>query len=442
MLSKEVIGPQTLSPVVTQSQARQIAKEFGTPTYVYSQEVLEQQATKALAFPNDFGLTVRYAMKANPNKTILKIFNNKGIYIDASSGYEVERARAAGIPGERVLLTSQQSPHNLRDLLKEDIEYNACSFLQLRSYGKLSPSSNVSVRINPGAGSGHNNRTNTGGPSSSFGIWHEDLSVVFNILNRYDLDVQRIHTHIGSGSNPEVWQEVAKKSLDIFERFWKAGFHPKILNLGGGYKVGRMGGEESTDLQKCGKPVKRLFGQIAARIPTKPRLEIEPGTYLVANAGCLIAGVNDLKSTPNYRFIITDTGMTEVTRPALYGAQHPISVVPTKRTNPEFANFIVSGHCCESGDILTPAKDDPEALQERKLLSPEVGDLIVVGGTGAYCSSMSTANYNSFPRAAEVLLDNNLRTHLIRKRESLENITNNELEVQLNYAEGGQDDWR
>lgn len=121
--------------------------------------------------------------------------------------------------------------------------------------------------------------------------------------------------------------------------------------------------------------------------------------------------------------------MTEVTRPALYGAQHPISIVNASGNKASFENFIVSGHCCESGDILTPAQDDPERLQERRLHAPEVGDLIVVGGTGAYCSSMSAANYNSFPRAAEVLIDKSGEPHLIRKREALEQIIQNEISV-------------
>jgi len=430
MTDEKFENPEPLSRVFdSEDQIREIVKEFGTPVYVYSQKLFEEQARKALAFPNEYGLTVRYAMKANPNSNILRIFDRSGLHIDASSEYEVKRAISAGIAPEKIMLTSQKIPDNLQKTLEGGVLYNACSLEQLENYGSCFFGANVSMRINPGLGSGGTKRTNTGGPASSFGIWHEDFDEAAEIADIYDLNIQRVHTHIGSGSDPEVWKKVALMSLDFVKRFIDLGNRVDTLNLGGGYKVGRMSYEKSTDLPECGMPVRRAFIDFAQKIGKKLKLEIEPGTFLVANAGAVISEIIDVKSTPEYNFIITDTGMTEVTRPSLYGAQHPITVIPEMPTG-RFERYIVSGKCCESGDILTPVPGDSEALQSRVLVEAGiVGDLVVIGGAGAYCAGMSTKNYNSYPEAAEVLIDNNGKTRLIRKRQTLEQITQNEIIV-------------
>jgi len=412
--------------VVTPKQAREIAGEFGTPVYVYLKQLLREQAREALAFPNAYGLTVRYAMKANPNPNISKLFDSLGIKLDTSSGYEAERAHEAGIDFKNMTLTSQQIPKNLAGLAFSGVEYIACSLRQLDEYGKcLLPNKTVSVRVNPGLGSGGTKRTNTGGPASSFGVWHGQLDEVFEIVRKYGLNVKRVHTHIGSGSDPKIWQKVAGMSLDIVAKFLDKGHDVRILNLGGGYKVARMSYEKATDLQECGKPVEKAFRDFAKKTGVKIHLEIEPGTFLVANAGCIVARIIDIKETPTYKFLINDTGMTEVTRPSLYGAQHPISVV---HSDPKrgLERVIVSGHCCESGDILTPAPGDSEALKPRLMERAEIGDLVVIGGAGAYCAGMSTINYNSSPQAAEVMITEE-GNKLIRKRQTLEQMTQNEI---------------
>jgi diaminopimelate decarboxylase len=381
-----------------------------------------------LRFPNALGLRVRYAMKANPNGNILRIFQKKGLQIDASSEHEVERAIRAGIFPGNILLTSQKTPDDIRKTLEGGVLYNACSLYQLEVYGECFPGQNVSIRINPGLGSGGTNRTNTGGPASSFGIWHEDLNEALEVAERYDLNINRVHTHIGSGSDPEVWKRVAHMGLDLVERVRKVGNCVETLNLGGGYKVGRMSYEKSTDLQECGMPVAEEFKEFAIRTGRRLTLEIEPGTFLVANAGAVITSVVDVKKTSGYTFILTDSGMTEVTRPSLYGAQHPISVIQSE-PNFEFVDAIVSGKCCESGDILTPAPGDSEGLRTRRLAKADIDDLVVIGGAGAYCAGMNTKNYNSYPEAPEVLIDRIGEAHLIRKKQTIEQITENELQV-------------
>ena len=409
-------------------KANEIAKEFGTPCYVYNEQSLIEQAKKALAFPNAFGITVRFAMKAASNKNILKLFYKMGIRIDASSAYEVKRAMLAGIKGEDISLSSQQLPDNLEEIINAGVKYNACSLHQLECYGKLFPNTEVGVRINPGLGSGGTKRTNVGGPASSFGIWFEYIDNIKAVAKKYGLKIVRIHTHIGSGSDPEVWQKVAKMSLDTVEKFEDV----VILNMGGGFKVARVEGEKSTDLQEIGKPVARLVEEFATRTGRKLAFEIEPGTFLMANCAAVLSKVQDICDTgkDGYKFLKLDTGMTDILRPSIYGAQHPISIL-SETENTQTDNYIITGHCCESGDILTPAPSDPEGLAPRKLAKASIGDYCVIGGSGAYCSSMSTSNYNSYPASAEVMLMQNGDFKLIRKRQTLEQVIENELDLEL-----------
>ena len=404
--------------------ARTIADSFGTPVYVYDMATLQANAAEVLAFPNAFGLTARYAMKASPNAAILKIFSQAGLHIDASSGHEVRRAMAAGVPAAHISLSTQELPADFAELYAAGIEINACSLSQLERFGEACPGRAIGLRFNPGSGSGGNNRTNVGGPASSFGIWHAWIDQVKAIVERYQLKVVRIHTHIGSGSDPAVWQKISELSLDMVRQF------PEVvaLNLGGGYKVARMADEVGTDLQACGAPVAEKFREFSKETGREIRLEIEPGTYLLANACSVLSVVQDIVSTgaDGYEFLKLNTGMTEILRPSIYGAQHPIFILQGEAAAAT-CDYMIAGHCCESGDILTPAAGDPELLATRSLPVCRIGDLCVIDGAGAYCAAMSTKHYNSYPEAAEVMLDAAKVPHVIRRRQTLEDIWANEV---------------
>ncbi|WP_269527097.1 diaminopimelate decarboxylase [Coraliomargarita parva] len=414
------------SNFLTYTSARAIADEFGAPVYVYDEATLRANAEAVLAFPNAYGLTARYAMKACPNAAVLKLFTGMGLHIDASSGHEVRRAIAAGVAPEKISLSAQEVPVDLGDLLGLGIQFNACSLQQLERYGQLRPGTEVGVRLNPGAGSGGNNRTNVGGPSSSFGIWHEFVPQVKELVAKYDLKLIRIHTHIGSGSDPDVWLKVSQMNFSLVAQFPDV----RILNVGGGYKVGRMPDEKTTDLQVIGQPMKEKFEAFAAETGREIRMEVEPGTYLVANAGALLAEVHDVVSTgeDGYDFIKLNTGMTELLRPSIYGAQHPIHLLQAAPAAAQ-KDYVVVGHCCESGDILTPAPGDPELLATRSLPLASTGDLCVIDGAGAYAAAMTPKHYNSYPEAAEVLLTVEGAPKLIRRRQKLEDIWANEVPV-------------
>ncbi len=411
---------------LSQGSVERIVALAGTPTYVYDERSLRRQAEAALAFPNAFGITVRYAMKACPSAAILRLFDALGLHIDASSGNEARRAMRAGIAASKISLSTQELPDDFADLVRQGVIVNACSLRQLDRYGAAFPGAKVGLRLNPGLGSGGTTKTNVGGPASSFGIWHEHLDEADAIVARHGLIVERIHTHIGSGSDPEVWLRAASLSMAFVERYASV----TTFDLGGGFKVARMGHEKGTDLQIVGAPVKRLFEEFAARTGRRIHLEIEPGTFLVANCGAIVATVQDMTDTgpSGYRFLKLDTGMTELCRPSLYGAQHPMIVVPrnAKAADARTA-YVAVGHCCESGDMLTPKAGDPEALEPRGMREAQIGDWLVIEGAGAYCAAMSTTNYNSFAQAPEVLLKDDGTPVVIRKRQTLEQMVQNEV---------------
>lgn len=411
---------------LTRDQAVAVREQFDTPVYVYDERTLRLNALSCLSFPNAYGLTVRYAMKANSNAAILKLFDGAGLHFDASSGHECERAILAGISPERISLSSQEVPKNLTELVTAGITFNACSLHQIHRYGEENFGREIGIRFNPGLGSGSANRTNTGGPASSFGIWHEHLDEVMALLDEYQLAAIRVHTHIGSGVDPTVWQWAAQMSLDLVKQMPDV----RILNLGGGYKVARFPGEEQSDLVEIGCSVRNAFVGLYDETGRKLRLEIEPGTFLVANAGALLTTVQDIVSTgqDGYEFLKLDSGMSEILRPSHYGARHTIVVFPEKSAD-ETTDYIVVGHCCESGDLLTPAPADPELLELRRLARASIGDLCAIEGAGAYCSSMSAKNYNSFPEASEALLCESGRIVAIRKRQTLDQIIQNELKL-------------
>jgi diaminopimelate decarboxylase len=142
-----------LIPFLAPDRARAIQREFGTPVFVYDLRTLEQQARRVLGFPNAFGLTARYAMKACPTAAVLRGLTDAGLHVDASSGYEVERALRAGVSAARIQLTAQQAPGNLKALVGQGVLFNACSIAQIRAFGELFPGREVSIRVNPGLGS-------------------------------------------------------------------------------------------------------------------------------------------------------------------------------------------------------------------------------------------------------------------------------------------------
>lgn len=413
---------------LSKEQAFAIAEAYGTPTYVYSEKKIRENAAKCLALPHAYGLTVRYAMKANPSATVLLLLQQLGLSFDASSAWEVRRALKVGIQSDRISLSTQELPMDFEELVRAGVEVNCCSLSQLERYGKAFPGREVGVRMNPGKGSGLNNRLSTGGLAASFGIWHENVHQIKRIAEQYDLKIVRIHTHVGTGGNPDVWFNTASESLKSLNQF------PDVttVDLGGGFKVSRMPNEKESDLEIVGNAVKEALEKVYADTGRKLKLEIEPGNFIAATIGGILSRVQDLIDTgkEGFEFIKLDTGMTEILRPSLYGAQHGFRMF-SQIDSSETRSYAIVGHCCESGDVLTVAMGDPETLAPRLLPVASIGDLLFVEDAGAYCAGMPAKNYNSFPEAAEVILKENGSFALIRKRQTLDQLIENELRVEL-----------
>lgn len=403
---------------VTADLAKRVQETVGTPAYVYCYDSLVSQAKAALQFPNAFGLTVRYAMKANSNSTVLEVLRQNGIQIDASSGFECIRAMASGYAPSAITLSSQELQPSWLDLFSKGVGFNACSLKQIQMFGETFPGGSLGIRFNPGLGSGHHTFANVGGRGSSFGIWHTYSAEVLKLAQQYKLRIFRIHTHIGSGVDPEVWERVAGLTLEIVKQF-KDVTH---VNLGGGFKIARVPIDKATNIQECGSRVRKCFEEFALESGRQLHLEIEPGTFLVGNAGSLVARVEDVVETgaAGHNFIKLNCGMGEIMRPMLYGAQHPIVILNEQKKTDK---YVVVGHCCESGDALSMGEDG--AIKPRELPKPEIGDFAVIEGCGAYCASMSVINYNSYPQAPEVMLIDN-RLEVIRVRQTMEQMLANE----------------
>ena len=372
-----------------------------TPRFEYSRRIIGERISELTALEAPFGCTVRYAVKANPHGEILGMMDEGGVHFDASSSFEAQMLLEAGVVGERISLSSQQTAGNLGELLEAGVLFVATSFKQLETFlATANRPDRVGVRINPAMGSGHNNRTNTGGVNSSFGIWYEYGDKVRAMTAACGVTIDRLHIHIGSGADPYVWGQVMEQALDI------ACEYPDVtsLNVGGGYKVHRYGEEVEANMTDIFATFSEKLEAFATETGRQLHLEIEPGTYFIAHAGTLVATIDDIVDTGKYghTFLRLNTGMNDFLRTTLYGAQHRIEVVNDET---EELPYIVVGHNCESGDIFTTEKGDPESVEPRVLKKAHIGDTVHIYDVGAYCASMRAKGYNSFPEAEEVMVE-------------------------------------
>lgn len=404
-----------------------LAARFGTPLFVYDQETISRNYDYFKSIPSAYGLTVRYSVKANPNAAILRMFDTLGASFDVSSVWEAQRCVNAGIQPSKILITAQEISGPWESLCNSGMEYDAGSLQQLIKYGQCFPNSEVSLRINPGFGSGLVQKLTSGGPHSSFGLWFEQLDEAIAIVSEYGLIIKRIHIHIGSGHDSEVLENTVKRALDFCHKISSV----TVLNLGGGYKITALNTDSNYDHHAVGKRIKGYLESFFQDTSRKIKLEVEPGTALVALAGSVIARVIDITNTgeKGYTFIKIDAGLTEVMRPSYYGAIHPLVVVNQDGTTQNDVAYeqMVCGHCCIAGDSLTPESGNTEMFKSILLASAKIDDFLVIERTGGYAASMSVKNFNSYPEAAEVFRNSNGNYHVIRSRQTLDQIVQNEL---------------
>ena len=418
--------------------AARVVGEFGSPVYVYDEGLILKRCQDCLEMPHAYGLTVRYAMKANPNRALLKAISDAGLHFDASTLNEVVRANLAGVPYDKIMLTSQEvyegeEMEMLEKLLLDGLKYNVCSLRQLYLIGDFACKNYIQpgIRIQPGIGSGESATRTTGNEYSCFGIHPSDFEEALKYAWGKWIKFLHVHVHIGSGADTEMWQQNVDLQLDLVAKHFK---EAESVGFGGGFKEARMPDEKQADVEELGKYAKAQVQKFYKKHKRKLKIEIEPGTYIAANAGFVVTKIIDKKSTPFADFIIADGGMELNARPLLYGSRHPIYIASADGAQVKSSEFggisgdyeaVLAGKCCESGDCQT--LDMEGNAVTRKMNEPEIGDIAIIGGTGAYCSSMAPFNYNSQTQVPEVLLTRSGDLRLIRKRQTIEQMLANEI---------------
>ena len=402
---------------------QKISEEFGTPVYAYSMTALRQSIEEI----KQLSPVTRYAMKACSNTRILKEMLDYDIKIDAVSVFEVRRAIKAGFRPEDICFTSDvfSNADDVHFCLEQNIFTNCGTLGMLEEYGcafesigRGSPK--VSIRINPGEGAGHSKKTNTGGPYSKHGIWYENLNEARDIAKKYNLIISGVHIHIGSGGDMDHLKRITGKLVDFAKEFNDL----EVVNFGGGLPYQYDPDLPQEDISRYKSILTERVEVLENHFDRKIICEIEPGRRFVAGCGYLIGEVRALNHTfeedgRRLNYVLGNIGFCHLLRPMAYGAFHPIWIVGDD-LGPE-QDIIVAGPVCESGDVLTQKDEEPVP---RRLPMPKAGDLIVVGGAGAYGFSMSS-NYNTQPLIPEVVVEGG-QCELTRRRQTLDDILREE----------------
>ncbi len=402
---------------------RQLAERFGTPTFFYDRSIIESRVRDVQRFD-----VVRYAQKALSNLAILRLMKRLGVVVDAVSAGEIVRALKVGYSAEGaegahpgIVYTADLFDDDAMALIREHkIPVNVGSPDMITQLGAFYPGAKVILRINPGFGHGHSQKTNTGGPFSKHGIWHGQLEECLRLGEAAGVNIVGIHMHIGSGSDFEHLSQVCGAMVRSAVMLGKK---LEVVSAGGGLPIPYRKDQGRIDVGAYYALWDGARKEIEAQVGHKVTLEVEPGRYLVAESGSLLAQVRSIKEAEGNCFYLIDAGFDTLVRPAMYGSYHRISVVPRDGRKPDrTVEAIVAGPLCESGDVFT--QEEGGLVVTRTLPEARVGDWLVLHDAGAYGSAMSS-NYNTRRLATEVLLESG-EAHIIRERQSFDHILENE----------------
>ncbi|MBD9643375.1 diaminopimelate decarboxylase [Pantoea sp. PNT02] len=377
-----------------------LAQRYAGPFWAYDAAIIQQRIAQLGAFD-----VVRFAQKACSNIHILRLMRAAGVKVDSVSLGEIERAIAAGYQpgGEDIVFTADVFDQpTLTRIAELNVPVNAGSVDMLHQLGELSPGHAVWLRINPGFGHGHSQKTNTGGENSKHGIWHSDLPLALAAIQQHGLRLVGLHMHIGSGVDYGHLQQVCDAMVDQVVAF---GHDLEAISAGGGLSIPYRFDEEAIDTQHYYGLWNGARERIAAHLGHPVKLEIEPGRFLVAESGVLVSQVRAVKEMGSRHFVLVDAGFSDLMRPSMYGSYHHISLLPVdgRALGDATVESVVAGPLCESGDVFTQLEGGK--VETRALPVAQVGDYLVFHDTGAYGASMSS-NYNSRPLIPEVLFEN------------------------------------
>ena len=413
--------PRPLNNTDTDLNANNLLRlpaEFGCPVWVYDAQIIRDKIAALHQFD-----VVRFAQKACSNIHILRLMREQGVKVDSVSLGEIERALAAGYDPQAdqdsiVFTADLIDSATLARVHELQIPVNAGSVDMLEQLGQVSPGHRVWLRVNPGFGHGHSQKTNTGGENSKHGIWYSDLPAALEVLQRYNLKLVGIHMHIGSGVDYGHLEQVCGAMVRQVIEF---GQDLEAISAGGGLSIPYREGEEAIDTDHYFGLWNGARDKIAAHLGHPVKLEIEPGRFLVAESGVLVAQVRSVKAMGSRHFVLIDAGFNDLMRPSMYGSYHHITALAADGrdlTQAPVVETVVAGPLCESGDVFT--QQEGGKVETRALPQVVPGDYLVLHDTGAYGASMSS-NYNSRPLLPEVLFDKG-EVRLIRRRQTIQEL--------------------
>ena len=391
-----------------------IAKEYGTPLYVYNEDILRDRMRNVTKVITKYPYTANFSIKANSNLHILKMALEEENNCDAMSVGEMTLLLKAGFPAERIFFVPNNvSEDEMRFAIDKGIMVSLDSLEQLELFGQINPGGKCAIRINPGVGAGHHEKVVTAGKKTKFAIAEEDIDKAKEIAAKYNLKIVGINQHIGSlFMEPDPYVKAVSNLLRIAKGFEGLEF----IDFGGGFGIPyhKLDDEASFDIDVCRIALEPILDDFVKEYGYAPLFKSEPGRYCVAEGSLILGRVHAVKQNAGVIYVGTDVGMNVLVRPSMYDSWHDVEVLRdskvVSRTN--LVEQTVTGNICESGDILA---------KERMLPKMQRGDLVAILDTGAYGYSMCSS-YNSRPKPAEVLITSDGKVKLIRRAETIDDI--------------------
>lgn len=393
----------------------ELADEYGCPLYVYDSAIMERQykrMERAFEVPK---MKINYACKALSNISILKLFRSFGAGLDTVSVQEVELGLKAGFDPQDIIYTPNcVSIEEIEEAVEHGVRINIDNISILEQFGQIHPEVPVCIRINPHIMAGGNVKTSVGHIDSKFGISIHQMPLVHRVIEATGLKVEGVHMHTGSDIlDARVFLAGAEILLNVAESFEDL----EYIDFGSGFKVAYKEGDIATDLEELGERLSGRFNEFCENYGRPLTLMFEPGKFLVSESGYFLARVNVVKQTTSTVFAGLDSGLNHMIRPMFYNAYHKI--VNLSRPVGKARIYTVVGYICETDTFGV----------NRKITEVHEGDILCMHNAGAYCFSMAS-NYNSRFRPAEVLVHKG-QAHLIRRRETMEDLTRSQVEAPL-----------
>jgi len=401
---------------MTNKFLKSLTAKYESPLYVYDAEKIISQYNKLTnAFSSVKNLKINYATKALSNVSILKIFNSLDAGLDTVSVQEVQLGLKAGFDPKDIIFTPNGvSLDEIEQAMELGVQINIDNISILEQFGQKHPEVPVCIRMNPHVMAGGNKKISVGHIDSKFGISIHQLPHIHRVVENTGMLITGVHMHTGS----DIYDiDAFLRATEILFNVAASFKNLQYIDFGSGFKVPYKEGDIQTDIEELGEKLSKRFNDFCKEFGRDLTLMFEPGKYLVSEAGQFLVHVNVVKQTTSTVFASIDSGLNHLIRPMFYDSYHHIENISNSKGKKRF--YTVVGYICETDTFGT----------NRQICEIKEGDILSFKNAGAYCFSMAS-NYNSRYRPAEVLVYKG-KDYLIRERETIEDIMNNQVEVTL-----------